>query len=102
MLGLEFPALPTKVCSSECLEGAFSEVHGGHLAPGDAFATMQGAGTKSFESIEQGRLGRVLACKGGMRYGRREAAAEAGRSRTRRPRHGADRLDDARLDDRHH
>src|SRR5688572_2319875 len=65
-----------------------------HLAPDNAFATMHGTGTKSFVSIEQGRLGRVLACEGGMSHGRHESAAEAGRLRPRRPRHGADRLHD--------
>src|SRR5215210_2431182 len=73
-----------------------------HLAPDNAFATMPGTGTNSFVSNEQGGPGSTLAREGGTKHGRPEAAAQAGRSRPRGPRHGADRLHDARLDDRHH
>src|SRR5215212_4429983 len=85
-------------------EGVFSEVR---LVGGDSALRLRTCpvGTRSLASardekgVEQNAPTRLT---GGKSYGRRQAPTEASRLRRRRPRHGAERPKDARLDHLHH
>src|SRR5919112_470320 len=93
---------PSSPYSPECLKGEFSEVYGGIPHRMMSLRPCRLRVLNPSYRSNKGRLGRVLACKGGMSYGRRQATTEANRLYRGRPRPRTERLDDARLDDLHH